>query len=182
MVTSVVQLRVPRAVPELVARLERIGEEAGVSQESTTPEEREPPSQSPPSREAESGVSKELTETEEGDSSLDELDLDITLERRQRRLDAGPGGRGEGGTACRARVAAEGAVAGARGHRRPAGQRGGRSRHRAQPDRRRNALSQGGDAGTHRQRRAVARAAARDRNPGRVADAIAPGTREGVHA
>src|SRR5256885_3235221 len=82
MVASVVELRVPRAVPELVARLERIGEEAGVSQESTTPEEREPPSQSPPSREAESGVSKELTETEEGDSSLDELDLDITLEGR----------------------------------------------------------------------------------------------------
>src|SRR2546427_9899706 len=87
MVASVVELRVPRAVPELVARLERIGEEAGVSQESTTPEERKPPSQSPPSRETESGVSEELTETEEGDSSLDELDLDITLERRQRRLD-----------------------------------------------------------------------------------------------
>src|SRR5216117_516388 len=87
MVASVVELRVPRAVPKLVARLERIGEEAGVSQESTTSEEREPPSQSPPSREAESGVSEELTETEEGDSSLDELDLDITLERRLRRLD-----------------------------------------------------------------------------------------------
>src|SRR5438309_4017660 len=87
MVTGVVELRVPRAVPELVARLERIGEEAGVSQESTTREEREPPSQSLPSRETESGVSEELTETEEGDSSLDDLDLDITLDRRQRRLD-----------------------------------------------------------------------------------------------
>src|SRR5206468_2917876 len=84
---GVVGLRVARGVPKLVARLERVGEEAGVSQESTTHEEREPPSQSPPSREAENGVSEALTETEEGDSSLDELDLDITLERRQRRLD-----------------------------------------------------------------------------------------------
>src|SRR5439155_24779367 len=75
MVASVVKLRVPRAVPELVARLERIGEEADVSQESTTREGREPPSQSPSSRETESSVSEEVTETEEGDSSLDELDL-----------------------------------------------------------------------------------------------------------
>src|SRR5216117_1317233 len=87
MVTGVVELRVPRSVPELVARLERIGEQAGVSQESTPPEEKEPVSLSAPSRETDSGVSEELTETEEGDSSLDELDLDITLERRQRRLD-----------------------------------------------------------------------------------------------
>jgi len=83
MVASVVELRVPRAVPELVARLEHIGEQAGVSGEATTPEEREATPQSPLSREA----VEELAETEAGDSSLDDLDLDITLERRQRRLD-----------------------------------------------------------------------------------------------
>ena len=87
MVASVVELRVPRAVPELVARLEHIGEQAGVSQDSTTPEEGEPTPQSPPSRETESGAAEELAETEADDSSLDDLDLDITLERRQRRLD-----------------------------------------------------------------------------------------------
>ncbi|TMH87216.1 MAG: hybrid sensor histidine kinase/response regulator, partial [Betaproteobacteria bacterium] len=58
-----------------------------VSQESTTPEEREPVSLSAPSRETDSGAAEELAETEAGDGSLDDLDLDITLERRQRRLD-----------------------------------------------------------------------------------------------
>ncbi len=87
MVTSVVELHVPRAVPELVARLERIGEQAGVSQESTTPGETEPTPQSPPSRETESGAAEELVETDADDSSLDDLDLDVALERRQRRLD-----------------------------------------------------------------------------------------------
>src|SRR5438309_2590515 len=60
MVTGVVQLRVPRAVPELVARLERIGEQAGVSQESTPPEEKELAPLSPPSRETEAGATEEL--------------------------------------------------------------------------------------------------------------------------
>src|SRR2546426_2887521 len=87
MVTSVVELHVPRAVPELVARLERIGEQAGVSQESTTPGDAEPTPQSPPSRETESGAAEELLETDADDNSLDDLDLDVTLERRQRRLD-----------------------------------------------------------------------------------------------
>src|SRR5882762_5581788 len=87
MVMSVVELRVPRAVPELVARLERIGEQAGVSQESATPEEGEPAHLSQPSRETQSDAAEGLAETEAGDSSLDDLDLDITLERRQRRLD-----------------------------------------------------------------------------------------------
>ena len=39
MVASVVELRVPRAVPELVARLEHIGEQAGAPQESGPEEE-----------------------------------------------------------------------------------------------------------------------------------------------
>jgi len=87
MVTSVAELHVPRAVPELVARLEHIGEQADVSQESTMPGETQPTPQSPPSRETENGAAEELVETGAGDSSLDDLDLDITLERRQRRLD-----------------------------------------------------------------------------------------------
>src|SRR6266850_3028598 len=41
MVASVVELRVPRAVPALVARLEHIGEQAGVPEESA-PKEKEP--------------------------------------------------------------------------------------------------------------------------------------------
>jgi len=83
MVASVVELRVPRAVPALVARLEHIGEQAGVPQEST-PEGKDPP---PLSRAADSGAAEELAATEPEDSLLEDLDLDITLERRQRRLD-----------------------------------------------------------------------------------------------
>jgi len=83
MVASVVELRVPRAVPALVARLEHIGEQAGVPQEST-PEGKDP---TPLSRAADSGAAEELAATEPEDSLLEDLDLDITLERRQRRLD-----------------------------------------------------------------------------------------------
>src|SRR5438105_478365 len=86
MVTTVVELRVPRPVPELVAQLEHIGEQAGVSQESM-PEEKEPAPQSALSREADSEAAEELAATKPDDSLLDDLDLDITLERRQRRLD-----------------------------------------------------------------------------------------------
>src|SRR5213594_786809 len=86
MVTGVVELRVPRSVPELVARLERIGEQAGVSQESTR-EEKEPAPRSALSREADSEAAEELAAIEPDDSLRDDLDLDITLERRQRRLD-----------------------------------------------------------------------------------------------
>jgi chemosensory pili system protein ChpA (sensor histidine kinase/response regulator) len=83
MVANVVELRVPRAVPALVARLEHIGEQGGASQEST-PEGKEP---TPLSRVADGGADEESAATEPDDSSLDDLDLDLTLERRQRRLD-----------------------------------------------------------------------------------------------
>src|SRR5437867_3994776 len=86
MVTGVVELRVPRSVPELVARLERVGEQAGVSQESTR-EEKEPAPRSALSREADSEAAEELAAIEPDDSLRDDLDLDITLERRQRRVD-----------------------------------------------------------------------------------------------
>jgi chemosensory pili system protein ChpA (sensor histidine kinase/response regulator) len=86
MVASVVELRVPRAVPELVARLEHIGEQTGAPQEST-PEENEPTPQSALSSVADSDAAEEFAATELADSSPDDLDLDITLDRRQRRLD-----------------------------------------------------------------------------------------------
>jgi chemosensory pili system protein ChpA (sensor histidine kinase/response regulator) len=86
MVASVVELRVPRAVPELVARLEHIGEQTGAPQEST-PEEKEPTPQSALSSVADSDAAEEFAATELADSSPDDLDLDITLDRRQRRLD-----------------------------------------------------------------------------------------------
>ncbi len=86
MVASVVELRVPRAIPELVARLEHIGEQTGAPQESP-PEEKEPTPQSALLNAADSDAAEEFAATELADSSLDDLDLDITLERRQRRLD-----------------------------------------------------------------------------------------------
>ena len=85
MVANVVELRVPRAVPDLVARLEHIGDQTGGAQESTL-EEREPAPRAAPSR-AVDGDAAEEPAAEPADSSLDDLDLDITLERRQRRLD-----------------------------------------------------------------------------------------------
>jgi len=88
MVASVVELRVPRAVPELVARLEHIGEQAGAPQESAPEEEAALTRASFASaREAQPVGAAELGATEPPESSLDDLDLDITLERRQRRLD-----------------------------------------------------------------------------------------------
>src|SRR5712691_8299002 len=88
MVASVVELRVPRAVPELVARLEHIGEQAGAPQESGAEEEADLTRVSSAfAREAKSVSAAELAATEPADRSLDDLDLDIALERRQRRLD-----------------------------------------------------------------------------------------------
>ena len=87
MVANVVELRVPQGVPELIARLERVGEQAGVPQESA-PEERAPTREPALSGDAaDSAVPEEPAETESAESPLDDPDLDITLERRQRRLD-----------------------------------------------------------------------------------------------
>ena len=91
MVASVVELRVPPAVPELVARLEHIGEQAGVPRE-PTPEGQTglTRASSAPAREARPVAAAELAVTEPDElpeGSLEDLDLDITLERRQRRLD-----------------------------------------------------------------------------------------------
>src|SRR5258706_472415 len=91
MVASVVELRVPPAVPALVARLEHIGEQAGAPRESA-PEEQAglTRASSAPAREAKpvAAAEPEVTEPDEpAESPLEDLDLDITLERRQRRLD-----------------------------------------------------------------------------------------------
>jgi len=87
---SVVELtRVPRSVPELVARLERIGSRAGVSQNRRV-KKRKPAPRSALSREADGEAAEELAAIEPDASLLDDLDLDITLERRQRRLDDDP--------------------------------------------------------------------------------------------
>src|SRR5258705_10875022 len=92
MVASVVELRVPPAVPMLVARLEHIGEqEAGAPRESAPVEQAgltRPPSA--PAREAKPVAAAEpaVTEPDEpAERPLEDLDLDITLQRRQRRLD-----------------------------------------------------------------------------------------------
>ena len=97
MVAGVIELRVPQAVPELIALLERVGEGAGAAPSSaareTKPAPRAPaPAPKPASElipetepEAESEAAAEGSEPPEG--ALEDLDLDITLERRQRRLD-----------------------------------------------------------------------------------------------
>src|SRR5229473_847063 len=89
MVASVVELRVPPSVPELVARLEHIGEQAGAPRESGAEEQADlTRASSAPAHEAKPVAAAELAATEaEPPESLEDLDLDITLERRQRRLD-----------------------------------------------------------------------------------------------
>ncbi len=89
MVASVVELRVPPPVPELVARLEHIGEQAGAPRESAAEEQADlTRASSAPAHEAKPVAAAELAATEaEPPESLEDLDLDITLERRQRRLD-----------------------------------------------------------------------------------------------
>jgi len=87
MVESVVELRVPRAVRRS-SRAWSTSESKGASLRNR----RRPRKANrllclrrPAKRD--SAAAEELAETEAGDSSLDDLDLDITLERRQRRLD-----------------------------------------------------------------------------------------------
>src|SRR5712671_1890647 len=91
MVASAVELRVPPAVPELVARLEHIGEQADVPRESALEEQTGlTRASSVPAREPKPVAAAEpaVTEPDEpAENPLEDLDLDITLERRQRRLD-----------------------------------------------------------------------------------------------
>jgi chemosensory pili system protein ChpA (sensor histidine kinase/response regulator) len=89
MVGSVIELRVPQPVPELIALLERVGDGAGATQGATERESKAaqatPPYDLDARPEAEPDTASE--ETAPAESAGDDLDLEITLERRQRRLD-----------------------------------------------------------------------------------------------
>ena len=78
MVARVIELRVPEPVPALIALLERVGEGA-----ESAPGKAEKEIQAAPSDIPEEGL--EVPAAPE--NALDDLDLEITLERRQRRLD-----------------------------------------------------------------------------------------------
>jgi chemosensory pili system protein ChpA (sensor histidine kinase/response regulator) len=89
MVAGVIELRVPQPVPELIALLERVGEGASAVRGTTVAEGSA--AQATPSHDQEAQPEIE-PETALGEPALaepagDDLDLEITLERRQRRLD-----------------------------------------------------------------------------------------------
>ena len=92
MVARVIELRVPQPVPALIALLERVGE--GVVSTPGAAARDEEASQAAPSyvrdEELEAPASKpeaSTSEPGEPESALEDLDLEMTLERRQRRLD-----------------------------------------------------------------------------------------------
>src|SRR5262249_27966960 len=94
MVAGVVELRVPQPVPALIALLDRVGEGAEAAPRAPEPDKAAAPAApeyvadldfdtvelTPPAAEAAAPES-------EAAPALDELDLEVTLERRQRRLD-----------------------------------------------------------------------------------------------
>ncbi|HXZ54873.1 MAG TPA: Hpt domain-containing protein [Burkholderiales bacterium] len=89
MVSGVVELRVPQPVPSLIALLERVGEGAGAS----LPEAGQAgAADAPASYAAEPELAEPASEIHEADpaaeeGALEDLELEITPERRQRRLD-----------------------------------------------------------------------------------------------
>jgi chemosensory pili system protein ChpA (sensor histidine kinase/response regulator) len=95
MVAGVIELRVPQPVPELIALLDRVGEGAeavpgAASREAlaaqAAPDQEAKPETGPEA--AEPAVPEpEDAEPASAGSTVDDLDLEITLERRQRRLD-----------------------------------------------------------------------------------------------
>jgi chemosensory pili system protein ChpA (sensor histidine kinase/response regulator) len=90
MVAGVIELRTPQAVPELIALLDRVGEGASAIPNATSREEEPLPAAPSYAREAEPGEAEPETRASESPApagALDDLDLEITLERRQRRLD-----------------------------------------------------------------------------------------------
>ena len=94
MVAGVVELRVPQPVPALIALLDRVGEGAEAAPRASEPDKAAAPAApadvadidfdaaelTPPAAETAAPES-------EAAPALDELDLEVTLERRQRRLD-----------------------------------------------------------------------------------------------
>jgi chemosensory pili system protein ChpA (sensor histidine kinase/response regulator) len=90
MVAGVIELRVVQPVPELIALLDRVGEGAEAVQGASSRESMA--AQAAPDKGAKSGAEPEVAEPEvaepePAEPALDDLDLEITLERRQRRLD-----------------------------------------------------------------------------------------------
>src|SRR5215471_6946228 len=97
MVAGVVELRVPQPVPALIALLDRVGESGEASPRAPEPDraaapaapayvaELEGETTEPAAPAATEPVSSESEAAPEG--LIDDLDLDLTMERRQRRLD-----------------------------------------------------------------------------------------------
>ena len=88
MVASVIELRVPKPVPELIALLDRVGEGAGAEPRAAT---QEATAQVEPAYEVEAKSEAEpeigIAEAKSSEVAADDLEMEITLERRQRRLD-----------------------------------------------------------------------------------------------
>src|SRR5882672_3305389 len=85
MVANVIELRVPQPVPALIALLERVGEGADSAPGATARDAKASQAAPPPIREEEPEPPAEAEPVAEG--VLDDLDLEVSLERRQRRLD-----------------------------------------------------------------------------------------------
>jgi chemosensory pili system protein ChpA (sensor histidine kinase/response regulator) len=87
MVAGVIELRVPQGVPALIALLDRVGEGADAAQR-VSPEPKAPAAEPTYVREAQPEEAEDVAdEPASSEDTLDDLDLEITLERRQRRLD-----------------------------------------------------------------------------------------------
>jgi len=87
MVAGVIELRVPQGVPALIALLDRVGEGADAAPRAS-PEPKAPADQPTDAREAQPEEADDAADEPTGsENTLEDLDLEITLERRQRRLD-----------------------------------------------------------------------------------------------
>jgi chemosensory pili system protein ChpA (sensor histidine kinase/response regulator) len=95
MVAGVVELRVPQPVPALIALLDRVGDGAGSPRSTAPAVEQTPAAHSAEIESAFLPVEPEPAESEpsaadeaqEAENVLEDLDMEVTLERRQRRLD-----------------------------------------------------------------------------------------------
>jgi chemosensory pili system protein ChpA (sensor histidine kinase/response regulator) len=90
MVAGVVELRVPQPVPALIALLDRVGEGAEAAPRTPEPAKAEAPSAPAFVPDIEPEVAEPAAPAAEPAATagvLDDLDIEVTLERRQRRLD-----------------------------------------------------------------------------------------------
>ena len=88
MVAGVVELRVPQPVPALIAVLDRVGQGVEATQRAPEPEKAAAPAAPEYVPETEPDTPEPPAEAEPvAEGVLDDLDLEVTLERRQRRLD-----------------------------------------------------------------------------------------------